>query len=175
MKCPVCHHNLTEVEAGDIKVDICKDGCGGIWFDHFELEKVDEHHEHAGEALLDIERKEGVKVRLDEKRPCPRCSGITMMKHFFSLKRKVEIDECASCGGVWLDAGELRDIRTLYKTAEEREAAADEYFSEIFNLAATEERKKPQEELAKAHKFSKMFKFICPTYYIPGKQDWGAF
>jgi len=24
-------------------------------------------------------------------------------------------------------------------------------------------------------KISNMFRFICPSYYIPGKQDWGAF
>jgi len=26
-------------------VDVCQNGCGGIWFDNFELEKVDEKHE----------------------------------------------------------------------------------------------------------------------------------
>ncbi len=175
MKCPACQHVLTEVKAGDIKVDVCQGGCGGVWFDNFELEKVDEQHEHAGESLLDVERDPKVKLRLDEKRPCPRCSGIKMMKHFFSLKRKVEVDECASCGGIWLDAGELRDIRGLYKTEKEREVAADQYFNEVFALATAEERKKSQESLAKAQKFARMFKFICPTYYVPGKQDWGAF
>ena len=36
------------------------------------------------------------------------------------------------CGGFWLDAGELAKIRSLFKTEQEREKAAEEYFSEIF-------------------------------------------
>jgi hypothetical protein len=32
-----------------------------------------------------------------------------------------------------------------------------------------------QEKAEKARKVANMFRFICPSYYIPGKQDWGAF
>ncbi|MCI5132302.1 MAG: hypothetical protein D3904_12480, partial [Candidatus Electrothrix sp. EH2] len=33
MNCPVCNNPLTEVSIENIRLDICKDGCGGIWFD----------------------------------------------------------------------------------------------------------------------------------------------
>ena len=56
MKCPVCSNLLEAMTAGDVTVDVCKGGCGGIWFDNFELKKFDEPCESAGEALLDIER-----------------------------------------------------------------------------------------------------------------------
>ena len=62
MKCPACDNTLTEINISDILVDICKGGCGGIWFDNFELEKFDEKHEHAGEALLDIERDKNITI-----------------------------------------------------------------------------------------------------------------
>jgi Zn-finger nucleic acid-binding protein len=45
------------------------------------------------------------------KRECPRCSGVKLHRHFFSAKRRVEVDQCPSCGGYWLDAGELAMIR----------------------------------------------------------------
>jgi hypothetical protein len=32
-----------------------------------------------------------------------------------------------------------------------------------------------EEKLAKTRRVANVFRFICPTYYIPGKQDWGAF
>jgi Zn-finger nucleic acid-binding protein len=32
-------------------------------------------------------------------------------RHFFSAKRRVEVDQCPNCGGYWLDAGELNQIR----------------------------------------------------------------
>jgi Zn-finger nucleic acid-binding protein len=34
-----------------------------------------------------------------------------LKRHFFSAKRKVEVDQCPNCGGYWLDAGELAAIR----------------------------------------------------------------
>ena len=30
-----------------------------------------------------------------------------MMRHFFSVKRQVEVDECPGCGGFRLDAGKM--------------------------------------------------------------------
>jgi hypothetical protein len=29
------------------------------------------------------------------------------------------------------------------------------------------------EELRKARRIAYAFRFICPSYYIPGEQDWG--
>ncbi len=38
MNCPVCANTLSDIQAGNIRVDVCKDGCGGTWFDWFELQ-----------------------------------------------------------------------------------------------------------------------------------------
>ena len=43
--CPVCTRSLTVLAVGKILVDVCHEGCGGVWFDHFELQRFDEHHE----------------------------------------------------------------------------------------------------------------------------------
>lgn len=111
MKCPACFNNLSEIQVGSLKVDVCQGGCGGIWFDAFELQKVDEEEEAAGGHLLDIQRDVSVKVDPNRKRECPRCDGVKLKRHFFSAKRLVEVDECPNCGGYWLDAGELTRIR----------------------------------------------------------------
>ena len=132
MKCPVCSRELVEMDAGDIKVDVCRGGCGGIWFDHFEIKKVDEQAESAGEALLDVERGENVPVSQSARRKCPKCGDVTMMRHFASVKREVEVDECPGCGGFWLDFGELAKIRDQFASEAERDTAADAYFSEVF-------------------------------------------
>ena len=175
MKCPACGNLLQEMTVGDVTVDVCKGGCGGIWFDNFELKKFDEPHESAGEALLGVERDESIVIDHTKRLKCPKCDDIVMMKHFFSVKKEVEVDECPGCGGFWLDAGELRRIRSLFNTEQERHQAAQEYFSEVFGdrLAAMEAESEAQ--LAKARKIANMFRFICPSYYIPGKQKWGAF
>lgn len=36
------------------------------------------------------------------------------------------MDQCWSCGGVWLDVGELDALRAQYKTMEDRAKAANE-------------------------------------------------
>ncbi|MFQ6104500.1 MAG: zf-TFIIB domain-containing protein [Candidatus Glassbacteria bacterium] len=175
MKCTACGNLLREVKVEGIAVDVCRRGCGGIWFDAFELQKVDEMHESAGERLLDIERDEKVKVDRSRKRMCPKCGNMPMLRHFFSVKQEVEVDECPACGGYWLDFGELARIRHQFENEEEREKAAEEYFEEIFGKKLSEMREEGEEKLKKARKIAHVFRFICPSYYIPGKQDWGAF
>jgi len=175
MKCPACGTRLTEMVVGDVVVDVCQGGCGGIWFDNWELKKFDEPHEHLGEQLLDIDIAPNIKVDYSKRRQCPKCAGVTMMRHFFSVKREVEVDECAACAGIWLDAGELKRIRSEFNTEEERRQAAQEYFEEIFGKELDRMRRESQEKLERARRIAHIFRFICPSYYIPGKQDWGAF
>ena len=112
------------MQVGKVQVDVCQGGCGGIWFDAFELQQVDESHEAAGERLLEIRRGENVVLDPARKRDCPRCAGIKLKRHFFSGKRAVEVDECPNCGGYWLDAGELEQIREEKKQASNKKVSA---------------------------------------------------
>ena len=125
MKCPACFNQLKQVQIGSLVVDVCEGGCGGVWFDAFELQRVDEEQELAGERLLEIRRDERIKVDPARKRECPRCEGIKLKRHFSSAKRRVEVDECPNCGGYWLDAGELAQIR-LEKSQAAQEEQADQ-------------------------------------------------
>lgn len=175
MKCPACDNQMTKVEVGGVEVDVCRGGCGGIWFDQYEFKKFDEPHEEAGTELLEVEIDPNVKVDLSERRSCPKCDGFTMMRHFFSIKHEVEIDECAGCAGIWLDAGELNKIRSLFNSEEEKRAAANKVFDEMFGPELLKMKEQQAQDSQKARRFANMVKFICPSYYIPGKQDWGAF
>lgn len=175
MNCPACDRILKGLTVADVAIDVCRDGCGGLWFDQHELEKFDEPHEEAGAALLEIARAPDVVLDPAKRISCPLCDGTVLMRHFFSVKRKVEVDECPTCGGFWLDVGELRQIRSLFPSEEARRAAAQEYFDDVFGDRLGAMRAESQERLAKARRIAHMFRFICPTYYIPGKQEWGAF
>ena len=55
-------------------MDVCDGGCGGIWFDHCELQKVDEQAETAGEQLLSVRRDPGVLVDPADRYRCPTAS-----------------------------------------------------------------------------------------------------
>jgi len=111
MRCPACFNELTQLQVGSLLVDVCQGGCGGIWFDGFELQQVDEARESLGEPLLHIRRNERVTVDPSRKRECPRCTGVKLHRHYFSARRRVEVDQCPNCNGYWLDAGELTLIR----------------------------------------------------------------
>jgi Zn-finger nucleic acid-binding protein len=175
MKCPACGNELSQVVAGGVTVDVCEGGCAGIWFDHFELQKFDEPRESAGEILLDIKQKKGIRIDHRKRLKCPKCGNVVMMRHFFSVKKQVEVDECPDCGGYWLDMGELAKMRSEFASEEERKKAAEEYFSEIFGKKLAKIYAESEEKAERARKIARMFRFICPSKYIPGKQDWGAF
>jgi len=175
MKCPACGNNLSPTTVGEVTVDVCQGGCGSIWFDQLELKKVDEQSEAAGEALLNVDRNPDVQVDYGAMRTCPKCQDTVMMRHFFSVKRHVEVDECPQCGGFWLDAGELATLRSQFASEEARKAAAEQYFNEVFGAQLAERTAESQAILEKAQRVARIFRYICPTYYIPGKQAWGAF
>jgi hypothetical protein len=163
------------MQAGPITVDVCKAGCGGVWFDRFELKKVDERHEAAGEPILRVERNPATSVDLNKRRLCPSCGQIPMMRHFASVKRRITLDECPKCGGTWLDAGELTAIRDEFTSEEERTRAAEEYFTALFGDDLKRMRAEDEAGLERSRRIANMFRFICPSYYLPGKQSWGAF
>ena len=175
MKCPACSNELKQMKVADVTVDVCEGGCGGVWFDNFELKKFDEPHEADGEQLLNIKEAANVQVDPEKRLNCPKCGDIVMMRHFFSVKKKVMIDQCAQCGGIWLDAGELAEIRSLFNTEAERHQAAEEYFSDVFGKQLEAMAEKQEQRLARTRRVSNIFRFICPSYYIPGKQKGAAF
>ncbi len=177
MKCPRTGANMKEVEINKVKVDI-SEGCGGVWFDNLEFEKFDEAHENAGDKLVDLMAsfaKGKGPVDLDKRINCPRCADTVLMRHFESPLRKIQIDQCPGCGGIWLDAGELKDFRKLFPTEADRKKAGDEFIAKSIMPILEAKAKEGQEELEKARRVAHMFRFICPSYYIPGKQAGAAF
>jgi len=168
---------MKEVEINKVKVDI-SEGCGGVWFDNLEFEKFDEAHENAGDKLVDLMAsfaKGKGPVDLDKRINCPRCADTVLMRHFESPLRKIQIDQCPGCGGIWLDAGELKDFRKLFPTEADRKKAGDEFIAKSIMPILEAKAKEGQEELEKARRVAHMFRFICPSYYIPGKQAGAAF
>lgn len=175
MKCPACGNAMKEIQVQDIAVDVCEGGCGGVWFDWFELKKVDEPDEVAGEELLNVARNESVTVDQNASRQCPRCDGQVMIKHFASVNREVAVDECPACAGFFLDYGELNSIRTQFDSEEDRADAAQKLFSEMFDDDIAQLEAANDEKREKSRRLAHMFRFLLPSYYLKGKQPWGAY
>lgn len=127
MRCPACGRPMREIPVGGIPLDVCDGGCGGIWFDNFELRKIARAGGPLPEALVQINWDPAVAVDPGKKRGCPRCEGVIMLRHFYGVKREVEIDECPRCAGIWLDRGELEAIQAQYGSDEEKQAAEQRF------------------------------------------------
>ncbi len=104
-----------------------------MWFDNRELDKVDESFEPADDALLNVAHDPAPVMDTSARRACPRCPELVMMRHFVSVRREIEVDECPGCGGLFLDHGELAAIRNQFASQEARGEAARDYFSEMFD------------------------------------------
>ncbi|MHC4207918.1 MAG: zf-TFIIB domain-containing protein, partial [Planctomycetota bacterium] len=104
MRCPKCKTiSLKEgkVKDSSVKIDYCTK-CRGIWFDFGEFEQVTEN------AIKEL------KIHPDADRHsvyCPRC--IQPLHTFRYPQTYAKIDMCQKCRGLWLDAGELKEIGTV--------------------------------------------------------------
>jgi len=124
IKCPACQKEMVKVfiPSEGINIDICLNGCGGIYFDNREFDRFDEQHENIDDIIKAIEGKTFKLVDETLTRICPVC-GAKMAKKYASAKKEILVDDCYSCGGKFLDNGELQKIRAQYATAAERSEA----------------------------------------------------
>jgi uncharacterized protein len=170
MNCPACQAQMIEEDFGGVKVDTCKKGCKGIWFDWFELSKLDENNEGFGKALKEAVKAPRVNDEGRAKLKCPKCN-LPMHIHQYKHSPLVNVDECYTCSGFFLDSGELRVIRENFMTPEEEEA----YTQKLLNN--TPEFTSAQQDLAKekvrAEAIMRLTRYIRPSYYlnILGERD----
>ena len=54
LRCPACQKEMKKVfvPKEGVNVDICLDGCGGMWFDNREIKYFDEQNEKVDEINM---------------------------------------------------------------------------------------------------------------------------
>lgn len=106
MKCLNCDALMTNVtvktKKDSISYDICPK-CGSLWLDSGELDKM------AFQVEGSIEYCEAAKSPAPEDQPkkCPRCDDSALDKVKFLESDTIFLHRCPSCGGFWLDSGQL--------------------------------------------------------------------
>ena len=140
MNCPVCGKAMIVRNFG-VNVDVCLDGCKGMWFDWAELLMLDEENEGLGRALQAALAEPRTNDAGRGQLNCPKC-GVPMRAHRYKRAHVVMVDECYNCGGFFLDSGELKEIRDHYLT----DAEFQDYVSGIVD--GVPEYQEGQEELA---------------------------
>jgi len=150
MKCPSCGDTLSPLTAGEIKLDACAGGCGGIWFDREELSHFDEPHEFSTHPVLELARRcEGVKPEPGCLKVCPHCPGERLVRQFIDVAHEVEIDQCWNCAGVWFDLGEINRFRNQFATTADRARAVNASIDRAMETARAEMSAELKERLAR--------------------------
>jgi Zn-finger nucleic acid-binding protein len=111
LMCPGCALTLAPVYAEAnygrvLLLDQCP-GCGGVWFDRWELFFI------KGDALENLSRlDESALLALNPTQKgtdaCPRCSSALAAFTDPALPADSTIKRCPRCNGLWLNRGELR-------------------------------------------------------------------
>lgn len=120
---------MTTIPLDGVGVECCSEGCGGLWFDRAELQRVGPRDLSMIAPLVNSKLVEHSQIDSHVQRKCPKCVGEPLIRVRLGFEVEVEIDVCLQCAGVWLDHGELEIVRgDLLGSAEAlaREAALEE-------------------------------------------------
>jgi Zn-finger nucleic acid-binding protein len=116
MDCPKCPGKLEAHTIEGLDIDTCF-VCEGLWFDAGELEEVikrdskDFDYIDVGQEEYDGEEVRKTGVNLDKKAgKCPICKAM-MTRTPYAKKHSVTVDVCPKGHGVWLDGGEIKQLR----------------------------------------------------------------
>ena len=106
--CPRCwvstYGILVKTFGPDVLIDICPK-CKGIWLDYGEMGKLLKDRK-----LTDYLTK-NIGTKSESELVCPRCGGLMDLE----FADDIEVDVCLNCNGVWLDEGELDDLKAKSK------------------------------------------------------------
>lgn len=162
MKCPVCSKEMAEENLG-IKVDVCKNGCKGMWFDINELKLLDEKDEGLGDALQAALKYPRANDNDRAKIKCPKCN-VPMHIHKYERQQEINVDECYSCAGFFLDSGELKAIRDNRMSDAEVEAYADRLINEVPEFQKAKQDLARQQ--ARTEAIRQYTKFLRANYWM---------
>lgn len=136
MNCPACKSAMAQKTAASAYFNYCP-SCKGIWFTKEALRKFDE----PGEPLPpEVDVPAGSSPPADYSqgaRRCPQCADSIMCRRSYDVHDEVEVDQCLTCSGIFLDGGEITAIRAQYPNEEARLKAEDEWLGD--HLKAVED------------------------------------
>jgi len=122
MRCPRPPSQVLVKLLGDAEAWSC-DLCAGIFFTAGELDRLAEPHQGSLEfSSVDLDSFSHSDPELAA--VCP-ADGTVMRKVGFNIYTDIILDYCPTCGGFWLDGGELERINTEVRQLEraDREVA----------------------------------------------------
>lgn len=122
MNCPKCEGTLY-LKNGEGHLGFICDKCEGIWLSNKYIQSIKYTYNFDQNAFI----KKLSESYKNTNHPCPICK--TDLNN--SLFKKIELEWCNSCTGVWFDKHELKTLISKYKNPSN---IADEVISRGFDL-----------------------------------------
>ncbi len=122
MDCPVCLKPIDTVNLMGVEIDSCR-LCGGVWLDSGEIGEYVKKGK-IPKKVLDNFQIDDSHMKVEEgKRKCPRCKNqLRVITH-----RRVNVDFCDECRGIWFDKGELKKIIATYQKETQKKSLYQPY------------------------------------------------
>ncbi len=169
MKCPSCNNQLSQFDISAISVYACDGGCGGFWFDRDAIKKLKQCPHSSGKSLFTINRALGIRSFRDVTHICPKCTTTLLYRHFFDKNHEYEINQCAKCGGFWIDVGILADIPLSQENANIQDSRIKDYFYTLFREKMVSMDLTKLESVEAAQNIIQIFEFLSPKEWITEK------
>jgi len=168
VSCPDCARKCEIVKMGTLELDLC-DGCGGLWFDRNELERLPKElspDDLTGELQAVVARLAVRKAASKSYPLCPMCHESMNLAQYQKVSGVV-IHRCVTCG-VWLDGANAAKFFFLFEAGRMAE------FEQRAERANTEEL---EARVAKLEKQQSLPPSSCAMSEIPvtRSDSWGVF
>jgi Zn-finger nucleic acid-binding protein len=108
LRCPQCEDQILEtfnVKGKNVQIEQCNQ-CKGMWLDAGELAQITQHAQ-ADQPI------DGDMIK--SKRYCPQCDS--RLWTFAYPETNIKIETCVSCHGLWLEQGEIEQIKAIRSVA----------------------------------------------------------
>ena len=111
--CPACGSEMTKLFIANkgINIDVCANGCGGIYFDNNEINEFSSDNDDISEIKQILANKNFMPVDETKTRICPACKIPMIKTNVFGI----QIDTCYKCGGIFVDNGEFEYVKKKFK------------------------------------------------------------
>jgi Zn-finger nucleic acid-binding protein len=131
MQCPSCNQKLANITIAEVLINVCEEGCGGIWLDRGELPKIAFSGDAITQKVLAIKDKNFSKH--DQLKKCPRDQLLLKTKTY--MEDQAVVDECPQCAGIWIDNLEefLQVVSDFRQKKNLDTKQARDYFSDEYN------------------------------------------
>lgn len=108
MNCPKCSAPMAEDKFKDYSFHRCT-GCAGLWLEMGELTAF--RHMDGAEAIDTGNPEVGHKMNATDHIKCPACTT-PMIRMVDNHHPHIWYEGCTVCYGVFLDAGELKELKS---------------------------------------------------------------